>query len=118
MKLLFDENLSPRLPVRPKASPDADVWDYAVHNEFAIVTKDSDFRPLGSLLRGLCDALSRDAISPEQVKRSIASLRHCDDLVNVSPLLAKICDYEQRGALIKELLAAVAPYVPDPPDSG
>ena len=59
MKLLFDENLSPRLPealgdlygecqhvraVGLKASPDADVWDYAVHNEFAIVTKDSDFR--------------------------------------------------------------------------
>lgn len=55
MKLLFDENLSPVLPkslsdcygecqhvrdVGLKASPDTDVWEYAVRSEFAIVTKD------------------------------------------------------------------------------
>lgn len=64
MKLLFDENLSPVLPemladcygqsqhvrdVGLKASPDADVWEYAARNEFAIVTKDSDFRHRSSL---------------------------------------------------------------------
>jgi predicted nuclease of predicted toxin-antitoxin system len=64
VKLLFDENLSPVLPqklsdcygecqhvrdVGLKASPDIDVWEYAVRSEFAIVTKDSDFRHRSSL---------------------------------------------------------------------
>ena len=59
MKLLFDENLSPVLPVALadcyaeslhvrdvglKASADANVWEYAVRNALVIVTKDSDFR--------------------------------------------------------------------------
>jgi predicted nuclease of predicted toxin-antitoxin system len=59
VKLLFDENLSPVLRVALsdcygqcqhvrdvglKASPDADVWEYAARNEFVIVTKDADFR--------------------------------------------------------------------------
>ncbi|MEK7407813.1 MAG: DUF5615 family PIN-like protein [Acidobacteriota bacterium] len=59
MKLLFDENLSPRLcaalhDVFPgsahvrdlglKSAPDADVWAHASRNGFAIVTKDADFR--------------------------------------------------------------------------
>ena len=59
MRLLFDENLSPQLPVALsdcygdcrrirdvglRASPDADVWVYAARNELAIVTKDSGFR--------------------------------------------------------------------------
>jgi len=60
VKLLFDENLSPVLPrmlsdcqhvrdIGLKASPDTDVWEYAVRNELAIVTKDSDFRHRSSL---------------------------------------------------------------------
>ena len=59
MKLLFDENLSPVLPaalsdcygecqhvrdIGLKASPDAEVWEYAARNELVIITKDSDFR--------------------------------------------------------------------------
>ncbi len=66
MKLLFDENLSPLLPVALadcyresqhvrdvglRASPDADVWLYAARNDLVIVTKDSDFRQR-SFLRG------------------------------------------------------------------
>jgi len=58
LKLLFDENLSPRLALRladlyPDSShvelcgllsaPDNDVWDFARVNGFTIVTKDSDF---------------------------------------------------------------------------
>jgi predicted nuclease of predicted toxin-antitoxin system len=58
MKLLFDENLSPRLPelvanlypnsvhVRDcglKGFPDDDLWDYADRHGFIIVSKDSDF---------------------------------------------------------------------------
>jgi predicted nuclease of predicted toxin-antitoxin system len=59
VKLLFDENLSPVLPVALadcyresqhvrdvglQAAPDADLWVYAAHNHLVIVTKDSDFR--------------------------------------------------------------------------
>ena len=66
MKLLFDENLSPKLPrllaalfpgsAHPrdcglKGAPDEDVWEYARINGFTIVSKDSDFYDL-SLLRG------------------------------------------------------------------
>ncbi|HEX5548075.1 MAG TPA: DUF5615 family PIN-like protein [Ktedonobacterales bacterium] len=67
MKLLLDQNLSPRLIGRlaglypgishvslvglDRAS-DSAVWDYAKANDFAIVTKDSDFNDM-SLLRGV-----------------------------------------------------------------
>lgn len=66
MKLLFDENLSPKLPgllaaifpssthVRDcglKGKADEDVWDYAHTNGFTIVSKDSDFHQR-SLLYG------------------------------------------------------------------
>ena len=61
MKLLFDQNLSPRLVDRlndlyPNSShvyclgidrvPDADVWEFAGREGFTIVTKDSDFSDL------------------------------------------------------------------------
>ena len=65
MKLLFDENLSPRLAMAlsdlypgslhlrdcgmPGAS-DLEVWQYALENEFVIVSKDSDFAQRSSLL--------------------------------------------------------------------
>ncbi|MCA1817491.1 MAG: DUF5615 family PIN-like protein [Acidobacteria bacterium] len=66
MKLLFDQNLSPRLPRRLadiypdsvhvrevglRDADDADVWEYAKLNGFAIVSKDSDFQQR-SLLYG------------------------------------------------------------------
>lgn len=66
MKLLFDQNVSPRLVVRladffPGSahvfeldldrSPDDDVWAYAHDHGFIIVTKDVDFNEL-SLIRG------------------------------------------------------------------
>ena len=58
MKLLFDENLSFKLPrilssdfpgsrhVRScglKGSPDKDIWEYAKVNSFIIISKDADF---------------------------------------------------------------------------
>ena len=66
MKLLFDENLSPKLPrllatLFPDSAhvrecgllglPDEDVWEYARTNDFIIVSKDSDFQQR-SLLYG------------------------------------------------------------------
>jgi predicted nuclease of predicted toxin-antitoxin system len=66
MKLLFDENLSPKLPrlieslfpgsvhVRDcglKGRPDEDVWEHARAHGFTIVSKDGDFYQR-SLLRG------------------------------------------------------------------
>ncbi len=61
MKLLFDENLSPKLPnclsdlfpnslhvrdVGMKATIDPIVWDYAKDNNLMIVSKDSDMHDL------------------------------------------------------------------------
>jgi predicted nuclease of predicted toxin-antitoxin system len=66
MKLLFDQNLSPRLPmllselypdsvhvrnVGLRDSDDAIIWVYAKENSFTIVSKDSDFQQR-SLLYG------------------------------------------------------------------
>jgi predicted nuclease of predicted toxin-antitoxin system len=65
MKLLFDQNLSPRLPrlladnyaesihVREVGLRDADdfeIWEYAKTNGYAIVSKDSDFQQRSLLL--------------------------------------------------------------------
>ncbi len=64
MKLLFDENLSPRLPgllrgefpesahvreIALRGAPDRRIWDYARDQGFAIVSKDNDFRQLSFL---------------------------------------------------------------------
>ena len=63
-RLLFDENLSPRLTARLapavpgsrhvrdlglRACPDADLWARAPQEGWAIVTKDDDFRQLSFL---------------------------------------------------------------------
>jgi len=65
LKLLFDENLSPRLVMATEylfpdsrhiedcgllAATDEQVWHYALTNEFTIVTKDSDFAEMSRLL--------------------------------------------------------------------
>lgn len=64
VKLLFDENLSPRLvnllqsqfpdsqqvdAAGLRGSPDARVWQYAKEHGFTIVSKDNDFRQLSFL---------------------------------------------------------------------
>jgi len=64
VKLLFDENLSPRLPevladVYPDSlhihecglgsADDSAIWQYAKANRFTIVSKDSDFQERGVL---------------------------------------------------------------------
>jgi predicted nuclease of predicted toxin-antitoxin system len=65
MKLLFDQNLSPRLvhhlldlypdsnhvyPLGIDQAPDEEVWEYARREGFLIVTKDADFTDLCMLL--------------------------------------------------------------------
>jgi predicted nuclease of predicted toxin-antitoxin system len=65
VKLLFDENLSPRLvdalskefpksthvrDVGLKSADDRSVWQFAKANHFIIVSKDSDFHQLSFLL--------------------------------------------------------------------
>lgn len=65
MKLLFDENLSPRLAehlagrfpdsthvrnVGLKSADDPEVWDFASRNGFVIVSKDSDMHDRSLLL--------------------------------------------------------------------
>ncbi len=65
MKLLFDQNLSPRLvnrlsdlypdsnhvyPLGIERVPDKEVWQYARDEGFLIVTKDADFSDLCMLL--------------------------------------------------------------------
>lgn len=66
MKLLFDQNLSPRLPldladiypdsvhvreIQMCEATDTQIWEYARVHDFAIVSKDSDFQSR-SLLYG------------------------------------------------------------------
>jgi predicted nuclease of predicted toxin-antitoxin system len=66
MKLLFDHNLSPRLvliladlypnsqhvfPLQMDQDDDLLIWDYALQNDYVIVTRDSDYNDL-SLIRG------------------------------------------------------------------
>ena len=66
MKLLFDQNLSPKLvksletlypnsnhvfPLGLDQADDSGVWEYAQQNDFTLVTKDADFGDL-SILRG------------------------------------------------------------------
>ena len=60
-KLLFNQNLSPRLPrlltdlypdslhvqeVNMRQAPDGGIWTYAIDHDFTIVTKDRDYREL------------------------------------------------------------------------
>ncbi len=65
MKLLFDQNLSPTLPLRlvdifPSAvhvqnigldqAHDRQVWEYAQKERFVIITKDNDFNEMSQML--------------------------------------------------------------------
>ena len=91
MKLLFDQNLSPRYRddladlfsdsehvslVGLGNSPDREVWEYARSNDYCIVTKDSDFSDLVVLeghppkviliRRGNCSAREVDQLLRER----------------------------------------------------
>jgi predicted nuclease of predicted toxin-antitoxin system len=66
VKLLFDQNLSPRLvgrladllpnsnhvfPLGLDSAEDSEIWEFARKNDFVLVTKDADFGDM-SILRG------------------------------------------------------------------
>lgn len=96
MKLLFDQNLSPRLVNRladlyPDSqhvsliglaqADDHEVWEYANQNDFTVVTRDSDFSEL-SLLRGFPPKviwIRRGNCSTNQIEEILRS--HNQDIV-------------------------------------
>ncbi len=102
MRLLFDQNLSPRLvdtlsDVYPGSihaqaagldrATDEEVWTYARGNHLIIVTKDTDFHERSTILgvppkgvwihRGNCSTTSQDAVhrAPAPLRRSSTSTR-------------------------------------------
>jgi predicted nuclease of predicted toxin-antitoxin system len=102
MKLLFDQNLSPRLgrlladiypdsihvrEVGLRDSDDAAIWEYARTNGFAIVSKDSDFQQR-SLLHGAPPKFIWLRVGnctvkrTEEVLRSYSAAIHTFDLDN------------------------------------
>ncbi|KAA6464683.1 hypothetical protein DYQ86_01595 [Acidobacteria bacterium AB60] len=114
MKLLFDENLSPRLiealnDLYPGSAhvedcglisaPDEQVWSFAVQNGFTIVTKDSDFSErsvlegwppkviwlrIGNCTTSRVQATLRDHV--DQVRAFIASEKDCCLIVSFPPV--------------------------------
>ena len=106
MKLLFDQNLSPRLPrlladiypesihvreVGLREAADVDIWQYAKVHGYVIVSKDSDFQQR-SLLHGAPPKFIWLRVGnctvqrTEQVLRSYSAAIHTFDLgLSVSP---------------------------------
>jgi predicted nuclease of predicted toxin-antitoxin system len=113
VKLLLDENLSPRLiaaitDLYPGSKhvedcellsvPDDEVWRFALQNEFAIVTKDTDFSEF-SVLRGcppkviwlrMGNCTSRSAVAAlrdraEQIRAFLGSKHDCCLVLSVPP---------------------------------
>jgi predicted nuclease of predicted toxin-antitoxin system len=89
MKLLFDQNLSPRLPrlladiyadsihvreVNLRDADDSEIWEYAKANGYVIVSKDSDFQQR-SLLHGAPPKFTWLRVGNCTVKRTEELLR-------------------------------------------
>lgn len=99
MKLLLDQNLSPRLVSRladlyPDSqhvsflgldqADDRAVWEYANQNDFTVVTRDSDFSEL-SVLRGFPPKvvwIRRGNCSTNQIEEVLRS--HYQDIIQFS----------------------------------
>ncbi|MGE0873770.1 MAG: DUF5615 family PIN-like protein [Burkholderiales bacterium] len=96
MKLLFDENLSPRLAesiqsdypgsthvhhVGLGAASDERVWEYARQGGFAIVTKDADF-PERSVIEGYPPKVIWVRIGNVSTARIEAALRDQREAIN------------------------------------
>jgi len=108
MKLLFDENLSPKLVQRlssifPESvhidrvglgsEYDNDVWDYARINEFTIVSKDSDFHEK-SLLKGYPPKVV-------WIRRGNCSIKEIEEiLINHTSDIEKLIENDEKAFLI------------------
>lgn len=103
MKLLFDQNLSWRLPkqlsdlypdsrhireVGMKESLDADIWNYAMANGFVVVSKDLDFQQR-SLLFGHPPKIVRLRVGNCTVQTIESLLRKYSALIHTFELDAK-----------------------------
>jgi len=91
MKLLLDENLSPRLPAMLadlypdssqiellglRGSADTAVWDYAKAHDFVLVSKDNDFRQR-SFQYGAPPKVAWISVASCGARRSIIRRRSC-----------------------------------------
>jgi predicted nuclease of predicted toxin-antitoxin system len=78
MKLLFDHNLSPRLvliladlypnsqhvfPLQMDQDDDRLIWEYALQNDYTIVTRDSDYQKVAVKPCAFRPGISGDGIS-------------------------------------------------------
>ena len=96
MKLLFDQNLSPKLvdrfsdlfpdsmhvrDVGLSAAPDREVWIFAAANGLAIVSKDSDFVQM-SLLEGAPPKVIRLQVGNSTTERVESVLRSGFESIN------------------------------------
>lgn len=96
VKLLFDQNLSHRLPdqladlfpgstqarlIGLDRAPDAEIWDHAAQNGFAIATRDVDLAEMGTL-RGAPPLVVwlRGGNSSTAVVETVLRVRHSDIL--------------------------------------
>lgn len=108
MKLIFDENLSPRLPrvladLYPDSihvhecglgsADDSAIWNYAKDNGFAIVTKDSDFQDR-SVLHGHPPKLI-------WLRADNCSAREIENLLRAAaPTIRRFVEEEQESYLL------------------
>lgn len=107
MKLLFDENLSPRLATAFQAdhpgsthvhwvglgsAHDEAVWRHARENGFTIVTKDADFHER-SLLNGFPPKviwIRRGNASTDEIEAALRRNREAIDRLDAEPELAAL----------------------------
>ena len=107
MRLLFDHNLSPRLvtllvdlfpgsahvyEIGLETSSDAAIWEYALQNDFVLVTKDADFGDL-SILRGFPPKviwIRRGNCSTQDVEALLRSRIEAVRQLEIDPTLALI----------------------------
>lgn len=108
MKLLLDETLSPRLIAAIRdlypgsqhiedcgllSAPDEDIWNCALRNGFAIVTKDSDYSER-SVLEGFPPKVIWLRIGNCTTKRALEASR------NHAQQIANFCDSEKESCLV------------------